>query len=56
MLFALKSAFSSIEFQKKWSSLRLFGIDIVSRRLLQWVARIETLVGQQQDTEHTATR
>ena len=32
------------------------GIDIASRRLLQWVARIETLIGQQQDTGHTATR
>ena len=41
-----------------------FGTDIVSRRLsvailLEWVARIENglkLIGQQQDTGHTATR
>ena len=59
MLFAifLKSGFASIEFQKEWSSLRLYlGIDIVSRLPLQWVARIETLIGQQQYTGHTATR
>ena len=59
MLFAifLKSGYASIEFQKQWFSLRLYlGIDTVSRSLLQWVARIETLIGQQQDTGHTATR
>ena len=39
--------------------LRLyFGIAIVSRRLLKWIARIENglKLGQQQDTGHTTTR
>ena len=40
--------------------LRLyFGIVNVSRRLLQWIARIKNglkHLGQQQDTGHTATR
>ena len=39
--------------------LRLYsGIDCVSRRLLQWIAKIKKALKrrQQQDTGHTATR